>query len=190
MTDDVLSFDVDGEAKASPDALKRLREAIATAISLNEHIEQMASDLKAAEITAREMREKHIPEIMAEIQSDHFSHAVWDIKLTDFVHGGLPKDEAKKKIGIDWLKKNNGGGLIKSVLGVQFGISKHADAVRLAKRLIKEGHPATLVSAVNAGSLKKYARERMKDGAPIDFEALGLYVGKEAKFKLIKGDDE
>jgi hypothetical protein len=188
MADHVDDFDVGtkGEASASPDALVNLRESIQTMIDLEKNIAILEDDLKAAKHSLQSIRTGRLPDLMAEIQSDHFTHDGWECKLTDFVSGSLPKNPNKRAAAIKWLEKNEAGGLIKTDVNLSFGRSQYDEANELADNLIKEGHAVVLSSGVHAQTLQAFARERIRNGDDIDCEVLGLYTGKVVKAIKVK----
>ena len=181
-------FDVgtDGEASASPDALAQLRKNIQEMIDLETVVAQYEDDLKAAKKSLQSLRTGRLPDLMAEIQSDHFSHGGWEVKLTDFVSGSLPKDPEKRKLAMDWLEKHEAEGLIKTDVSMSFGKSQYDEAVTVAESLIEEGHAVNVTSGVHAQTLQAFARERIRNGEEIDAELLGLYTGKVVKATKVK----
>jgi hypothetical protein len=181
-------FDVgtDGEASASPDALVQIRKNIQDMIDLEMTISQYEDDLKAAKHSLQILRTGRLPDLMAEIQSDHFNHGGWDIKLTDFVSGSLPKDPEKRQAALDWLEKNEADGLIKTDVSLAFGRSQFDEATKVAEGLIEEGHAVNVTSGVHAQTLQAFARERIRNGEDIDCEVLGLYTGKVVKATKVK----
>tara|TARA_Y100000310_G_C20666573_1_gene807844 strand:+ start:439 stop:1014 length:576 start_codon:yes stop_codon:yes gene_type:complete len=183
---DDFDLGAEGEAAASPDALKRLRAAIQEQVDLQVAIEQMEDDLKAAKQTLQTIRTGRLPDIMAECQSDHFTHNGWEIKLSEFVSGSLPKDPVKRQLALKWLEKNGGAGLIKTVVAAQFGKGQHGEAVKLGKQMVKDGLAPTIESGVHSASLCSWGRTRIKDGDPIELETLGLFAGKIAKAKKVE----
>jgi hypothetical protein len=188
MSDVADEFDVgtDGEASASPDALVNLRESIQTMIDLEENIAIMEDDLKAAKHSLQSIRTGRLPDLMAEIQSDHFTHDGWECKLNDFVSGSLPKDPVRRAAAIDWLERNEAEGLIKTDVKVVFGRSQYDEAVEVADNLMQEGHAVDVSSGVHAQTLQAFARERIRNGDEIDCELLGLYSGKVVKATKVK----
>ena len=188
MADHAQDFDlgVEGEASASPGVLNRLHKAIQDSIALSEGIEQMEEDAKAARAALHLMRSKVMPDLMVEARSEHFDHAGYDIKLTDFVSGSLPKEEVPRKKAMKWLEKNDGAELIKTEVSMAFGKSQHEDAMKVAKQMEKEGHPVSVSSGVNAQTLQSFARTRIREGKSIDAEVLGLFVGKIVKIKKLE----
>jgi hypothetical protein len=181
----VDEFDLgeDGEATASPDALKRMHEGIKQLITMTEYIEQLEADLKAAASARHILRTVTLPDIMAECQSTAFNHAGYDVEVSDFVSGSLPKDEQKRAKALQWLKDNEGAGNIKTVLTVNFNTNQHNEAMAVADDLNKAGWPLTIGEGVHAQKLQAFARERIRNGEKVDAETLGLFVGKLVKIK-------
>ena len=188
MVDDkVEEFDLgeDGGATASPDALKRMREGIKELITMTEYIEQLEADLKAAVSARHVLRTVKLPDIMAECQSTAFNHAGYDVEVSDFVSGSLPKDEAKRAKALQWLKDNDGADNIKTILTVAFNTKQHNQAMAVADDLRKDGWPLTIGECVNVQTLQAFARERIRNGEKVDAETLGLFVGKLVKIKKV-----
>mgnify|MGYP001032616779 FL=1 len=165
------------------DKLEQLHTLLEETIALEGAVTQMEEDLKAAKATLHNLRTTRIPDLMAELQMEEVSFKGWQVKVDDFVSGSLPKDAEKKAKAIAWLEANDAAGLIKTEVGVSFGRSEHEAANSLWHQLESDGLPATLNSNVHAQTLQAFARQRIRDGDPIDTDALGLYVGKVAKMK-------
>ena len=165
------------------DKLEQLHALLEETIALEGAVTQMEEDLKAAKATLHNLRTTRIPDLMAELQMEEVSFKGWQVKVDDFVSGSLPKDPEKKAKAIAWLEANDAAGLIKTEVGVSFGRSEHEAANSLWHQLESDGLPATLNSNVHAQTLQAFARQRIRDGDPIDTDALGLYVGKVAKMK-------
>lgn len=174
-------FDVG--ASAPSDKLEQLHELLEEAIALEGAVAQMEDDLKAARSALHALRTGRIPDMMAELQMDEVTFKGWSVKVDDFVSGSLPKDASKRAKAIEWLEANDGAGLIKTDVSVSFGRSEREQASSLWHSLESDGLPASLVSSVHAQTLQAFARQRIRDGDPIEPETLGLYVGKVAKMK-------
>ncbi len=183
------AFDIKGgEAQASPDVLARLRKAIAEGVKLHTTIEGVEADLARLKGELHRLRTGRIPDIMAEIQSDDFTHQGWRIKVNDFVSGSLPKDPKKREKAIAWLEKNGGASLIQTFVSVAFPRSQRKTAMEIAKGIEKKGLAPEVETSVHSSTLKAFARERMENGDPIDFATLGLYSGKLAEFTPLDAD--
>lgn len=178
-------FDMGGEATASPDKLEALNAALEEAIQLEETVEQMEEDLKAAKKALHTLRSGRIPDMMDELAMDAVTFRGWKVTINDFVSGSLPKDPEANQRAIRWLEDEGAGGLIKADLVVSFGKSQHNEALDLAGRLESEGLAPKVNSGVHAQTLHAFARERIRNGEPLDLDLLGLYVGKVAKLKKV-----
>lgn len=184
----VDEFDLagDGAASAAPDQLKLLNQKMQEVIDLNEMIEQLEADLKAANATLQNLRTKEMPEIMATIQVDSMTFGGFKFDLDTFVSGSLPKEPDSRAKAIEWLEKHDGAELITSDVEVKFARSEHEEAVKIYDFLSAQGLSAVLNSGVHAQTLQAFARRRLADGEDIDFDVLGLYHGKVVKFKSVE----
>ena len=180
-----FDFEGQGEATASPDALDRLNEKLGEAIELRESVDQMEADLAAAKKSLNHLTTTIIPDMMAEIGMEECTQRGWKIKVGEFVSGSLPKEEAARARAIKWLEDNDAGELLKTSVSVTFGRSQHDDAVAIAKQIEQDGFAPMLESTVHPQTLQAFARERLKDGQPLDIETLGLYTGRVARFKRL-----
>jgi hypothetical protein len=186
MTDEAdFSFEDQGDAPASPDSLGRLNEKLAEAIDLKAAVDQMEEDLKAAKQQLNLLNTSVIPDMMTEMGMDEVVQRGWKVKVGEFVSGSLPKDETGKALAIDWLTAHEGAELLKTNLTVVFTRSQHNEALALADTVTKEGFAPKVESTVHPQTLLAYARERLKNGEPLDTEVLGLYTGRVAKFSKI-----
>jgi len=143
----------------------------------------MEEDLKAIKKTLHHLKNSRIPDLMDQMQMEEVSFKGWKVKIDDFVSGTLPRDPEKHAKAVRWLEENDAGGLIKTDLSLSFGKSQHNEALNLAGRLESEGLAPEVKSGVHPQTLRAFARERLRNGDPLDVEALGLYIGKTAKMK-------
>jgi hypothetical protein len=180
-----FSFEEQGAAPAAPDALARLNEKLAEAIDLKNTVDQMEEDLGAAKKQLNTLNTQIIPDMMAELGMEEVTQRGWKIKVGEFVSGSLPKDEQAKQRAIDWLIEHDAGELIKTKLSVDFSRSQHNEALSLAHEIEQQGFAPNVDSTVHPQTLAAFARERLKNGEPLDTEVLGLYTGRVAKFKRV-----
>lgn len=184
---DASEFDLgEGAAQAAPNTLANLNASLEEAVALELMCDQMEEDLKAAKKTLQTMKTGRIPDLMAELQMDECVHKGWRVKISDFVSGSLPADTEKRAKAIRWLEENEGGGLIKTELSIEFAKSQHNEALSMAEELHSQGYAPKVDSGVHSATLQAFARERIKNGDSIDTEILGLYTGKVAKFGKVK----
>jgi hypothetical protein len=179
----VSDFDIGGGAEQSaPSSLETLNRSLEEAIALEEMVEQLEADLKAAKTTLNALKTNRIPDMMAEMMMDEVSWNGWKVKISDFVSGSLPSDPEKRAKAIQWLEDNEAAALIKTEVKVEFGKSQHNEALSVAADLQRIGFAPKVDSGVHASTLQAFARERIRNGEAIDTEMLGLYTGKIAKF--------
>lgn len=180
---DAEEFDV-GSA-AAPDKIQALNSLLQDAVSMEEAVAQMEEDLKAAKRTLHALTAKRIPDLMDEIGLDSVTFSGWQVKVQDFVSGSLPKEADKRASALDWLKDAGAGGLIRTEISLAFGPAEHDAALELRRRLVSNGYDPEMDVGVNSQSLCAFARERIRNGEPVDADLLGLYVGKVAKLKRL-----
>ena len=181
-----FSFD-EGATGVAPDSLDRLNRKLEEAMSLNSSIEQMEDDLKAAKKQLNFLNTSIIPDMMAELGMTSTTQRGYEVKISEFVNGSLPKEPEKRMKAINWLENHDGGDLIKTNMTINFSKSQHNEALDLAVRITEEGFAPTVESTVHPQTLMAYARERMKNGEVLDIETLGLFAGRVAKYTKVKG---
>ena len=178
-------FDVGGGGgeKSPPDSLARLTDMARELLQMEEVVEQMESDLKAAKSSLQSMRTGRIPDLMNEIGIGSITVNNRTVELFDFVSGSLPKDPERRLKAINWLESVGAGGLLKTEVSVEFSRNQHNTALALADDLRNQGFAPIALSNIAPQTLLKFARDRIASGEEIDFDILGLYTGKVAKVK-------
>jgi hypothetical protein len=109
------------------------------------------------------------------------------LNLSTYVSGSLPKEEEDRKNAIDWLIKNDAGGLIKTVITIKMDRSFFDRAKKTFDRLKKIGIDVTLETTVHPKTLQSFVSEVIssdKQGfSKIPLELLGVDVGSFVKIK-------
>ena len=184
---DTDGFDIGGGAeKSAPGHLALLNRHLEEAVALENAAEQLENDLKATRGSLQILKTKTIPDLMAEMMLDEIVWNGWKAKIADFVSGALPQDPERRAKAIQWLEEHEGGALIKTEVSVSFGKSQRNEAMAIAADIERAGFAPNVAFGVHSATLQAFARERIKNGDPIDTEALGLYVGKVVKFGKVK----
>ena len=178
-------FDLGG-ASALPDKMDALNAALEEAVALEQTVAQMEEDLKAVKKSLNALKGSRIPDLMGELQMESVVFRGWQVRIDDFVSGSLPREGEGHEQAVRWLEEHGAGGLIKTDLTLAFGKSQHNEALDLAGRLEAEGLAPSVKSGVHAQTLHAFARERIRNGEPLDIEILGLYIGKVAKMKQVQ----
>lgn len=175
-----------GSAAADPGSLQRLNDLADEAVQLEQLAATMEDDLAAIKKSLNNLKTKVLPEIMAELGVENITRNGIKLSVHDFVSGSLPKEEDKRKAAIAWLEAHDGGGLIKTNIELVFGREFRDEATELVRSLTEQGHNPVVDEGVHSSTLQSYARERLKSGAEIDTELLGLYTGTTVKITLPK----
>lgn len=175
-------FDVGASAPA-PGAKAELSALIKKFFAQDDLVRNLEEDLKAAKASLQKLRTLTIPDKMAEVGFDSVKLDGKTVTVEPFVSGSLPSDPTKKAAAIAWLIENGASDLIKTTVEVEFGKSEHNVALDTAARLRESGLEPDVSEGVHAQTLGAFARERIRNGDPIDTEILGLFTGRVAKVK-------
>jgi hypothetical protein len=180
-------FDLPRELPPAGDSvLAALRKEIQECGRLTEEAEAAEAAAKKANKELLHKRLHVIPDLMLQIQSDDFTHAGLRIQLKTLVSGVLPKDAPNKEAAIRWLDENDGGGIIKMMLSMDFPRSMREEALAVHDMLVDNGQSPIVETGVHSQTLQAFARERMKEGKPIDLDVLGLKLYKIASVEPVK----
>lgn len=151
--------------------------------------EEDAAERVRMQYTARRMRieEEDLPELMLEARAKSF--ALEDgttISVKPDVYVSI--SEERKPVVFDWLRKNNYGGLIKTVVSVEFVRGQEKEAAKLHDALSKKGYAAEITEAVHAQTMKAFVNEQLREGKNIPLELFGArpVTKAQAKFPTTK----
>jgi hypothetical protein len=183
--EDQAEFDLPQPDSSRP-GLPALDKVLREAIDLESLVVQQESELKATKAALQRIKTGTIPDMMAELQMEKMTFMGWEVSVSDFVSGSLPKEPEKRSAAVNLLVGYGAEGLIKTEVKATFGRSQHNAAIDLAQRLVEEGFSAEIESGVHTQTLCKFARDRIEAGEQIDLDILGLYTGKVAKIKEVK----
>ena len=187
MTDDFGgAFDMGDQAPQAPATLANLQKTLEEATSLEELVDQMEEDLKAAKKNLNYIKSQKIPDMMSELQMSATTYNGWKVSVHDFVSGSLPKEEENRDKAINWISEHGGEDLIKTQVTAEFGRSGHNEAMSLTAELQEQGYNVSAKSGVHPQTLCAWVRERLKKGEEIDIDTIGIYTGKVAKFEKVR----
>lgn len=176
-----------GITAPAADQLKSLETMIGEAVSFAEQVEAAELLVKHLKSEQKELLEKTIPDAMASAGVDSFkTKGGVSVSVRDFVNGSLPKGLAERKAAIEWLTDAGAVGLLKTKLELEFGRGDHNWAQEVKSKLDAVGASYKEKEDVHPQTLAAFARERMKNGEPVDLQALGLYAGRAAKIEVKK----
>lgn len=175
-------FDV-GASSAPATDLGELNALVRDLFDAETAVANLDADLKAAKARFQKLRTFTIPEKMAELGVDALKFGGKTVSVEPFVSGSIPSDPVRRAAAIAWLVENGASDLIKTEVAVSFGKSEHNSALSTAATLKEAGLEPAVSETVHSQSLCAFARERIKNGDPIDPETLGLFTGRVAKIK-------
>lgn len=174
-----------GGASAPPATLARITKTAQRIVELEADIEAMEEQTAAYKKDLHKLKTETLPELMGAASMKEFTLTDGtEIEITEFCSGSLPKDPERRKKALELLVKYNAASLIKTQISLAFDRTDRARADKFMMQLTKAGYQFEAGEGVNAQTLAAFARERLRDGAPIDLDALGLYAGKTTKVKL------
>lgn len=176
----------EGAAQAAPTITEALQRAIEEAIAQEQLVEKLEDDLKAAKQLLYAYRSRTIPDILMELGVDELTFHGWKIKVDDFVGGNLPTDPQKREHAIQLLHEYGADSLLKVEVKANFGKGESLLAREVESMLRNAGYDPEYKESIHSQTLQAFARQRLRDGDPIDAEGLGLMIGKVAKLKQVK----
>lgn len=163
------------------DSMKRLsslastlRETKGKIVKLNE----ILSDLQKLEAS---IEFEDMPELMKELDMKEFTLTDGTkIEVKDDLACGITqenRDPAHK-----WLRDNNFGGIIKTLVTQQYGPGELEKALKNAEAITElTGHPAAVAESIHAGTLKAFLKEQRAKGTKIPAKLFGLFPFSRAK---------
>lgn len=146
------------------------------------NIQATEETLKLIKKRAIRLREETIPSAMQEMG---LQKLVLDtgqtITIKQEVYANISEENKTKAFG--WLEKNNFGGLIKSVIKIEFGRDRLDEASYLCERLKDQGHSPEFIETVHASTLKAFLREQISKGTKVPLDFFGARPVWIAKIK-------
>jgi len=144
-------------------------------------VEEELSILKADVL---KIEREDMPNLMAEV-------GLQEIKLTNGSVITIKEDvdarisDVNRPAAYDWLLRNGYGGIIKTVVSVQFGKGEHDNAEAATRTLQNEfsDRPVALEETVHPMTLKAFVKERMTSGDPVPMDLFGVYAYSKAVIK-------
>jgi hypothetical protein len=173
-------FDIGPQINSN--ALPLLQHKLGEAAALQEQIETLEADLKAAKASNHQLTTVEIPELMGSMNMDALDFEGWHVAIRDHVSGSLPKDETARAEAIKLLESYGAGDLIKTTVAMEFTKEERETAKKVFEFLQGRKLDPSMSEGIHPQTLGAFLRERLQNGEPVDGEALGLFVGKQAKF--------
>jgi hypothetical protein len=181
-----VNEDIDFSADAAPaeDSLKRVQRLAALLVEQAQEVimaQQAATDAMAA---FQRTERTDLPELMREVGLTELVLADGSkVKLTDEFECSLTRE--RKASGLSWLKDNGYGGLIKTVVSLDFDRGEGEKAQELANKVMElTGREAVVQEDVHASTLKSFIRERREKGETPPEDIFGIHPFTRAALTL------
>jgi hypothetical protein len=190
------------EAEASSDKLDKIVALVKEGAAIQEAIENLTEALKVNVGRFNRIKQVELVNLMKEANMGKYESEDGKIKtkLDNYVSGSLPKDEHDREEALKVLEEAGGVALIKTDIAVRFPKSMHnaaKDFFVKVQELLKEYDPEGEIDfepdfkeGVHAASLQAFAREKIRKGEELNYEALGLTVGQHVKFEFYEEDEK
>lgn len=153
----------------SMDELSSLAHALTEA---DRAVEAAEEELKRRKEFARVLREETLPCAMQELNLTNITLSTGEkIGMKQEVYVSIPV--ARKEEAFSWLESNGFGGLIKTVVSLQFGKGELQAAQDTCDQLNVLGFDPEMKRDVNAQTLKAWAREQLTEGREFPMDLFG-----------------
>lgn len=143
-------------------------------------VDRLEAELKAAKAAHRMVIETMLPDAMLQAGLRKYETADGHkVEVVPFVDCSIRSEF--KRDAFEWLLAHGHGGIIKTEVTVKFAAGDK-EARSLAAKLATDGYTFDVDDSIHAGTLKKWAREALEEGATLpDF--FSVYSGARATIK-------
>lgn len=140
----------------------------------------LEEDLKNAKAAALKTKREDLPELMREFGLLELRLDTGQrIEVKEDIECKIP--ENRRTEAMAWLNGHGFGGLIKTVVTVEFGRGEIETAEQLAGKLIDDGLPAVALETVHPATLKAFVNEQLAAGQSVPFDLFGVFPYSFAK---------
>jgi len=176
-----------GEADASPIALEKAKSLAQECLTAQARIERLAAEEQLLKGRVNHLKTVAIPDALKQAGISSFTAGEQTVVMEDFVAGTLPKEEKARQKALDLFEKYGGGGLIRTIITIDFAKEDHDKAVKLYKELRKNNAlNIELKSDIHNQTYLAFIRERLEGGKKLDAKTLNVFIGNTTKFKTDK----
>ncbi len=167
------------------DGLARLSKLADEQFDAETQVAIIEAQLRAAQKKVRDLSEFKIPELMDELEVTTFkTKSGVSIEVVDKL--SARKLTQAHAPALEWLRDNDQGGLIKTLVGVPFTAGSESDADDLVEQLSGQGILATKNVEVNPASLKSAITTMKTEGVDVPLKLLGAFERRVAKVEAKK----
>ncbi len=167
------------------DGLTRLSKLADEQFDAETQVTLIEAQLRAAQKKVRDLSEFKIPELMDELEMTSFkTKSGVSIEVLDKLSAGQLTQANPD--ALEWLRENDQGGLIKTLVSVPFTAGSEADADELVEQLSGEGIASTKSLMVHQSSNAAAIASMLKEGIDVPIKLLKGYQRRVAKVSAKK----
>lgn len=150
-------------------AIAELEARVRELASLERVLEGLGEQAETAAKRARQLREDVIPRLMEDLENVDGVQALPDgtrVEVEPKVYAKIP--EETEEAAFAWLEANGYGEIIKRQIVVAFRTGQKKEAEALLEELRGRFAAVKKTSDVHSSTLGKWARDRLREGRPVD----------------------
>lgn len=167
------------------DGLTRLSQLADDMFDAETNVARAEAELQAAKKVASNLAEHDLPDLMDDLELTSFvSKSGVSVSVLDKVSAG--KLTQANPEALEWLRQNNQGGLIKTLVSVPFTAGSESDADDLVEQLAGEGFASTKGMEVHHSSNAAAIKAMLADGVDVPIKLLKGYQRRVAKITVKK----
>lgn len=154
-----------------------VREKVAALVAAINRVETAEAELAAAKAEREHLETKVLPEAFGELGIAKVTIDGVEAKLSTMARGSLPKDEAERRVAIDWLAANGYADFVKCIVASSWGRGEYDKAKAEYDRLRGDNSAVTtLAEDVHWKTLCKIAKDRFLAGQDVPLQTLGVTI--------------
>jgi transcriptional regulator of NAD metabolism len=174
-----FNFELGEEEKTERQkALTRLNDLAKLQAQYEEDVNNFMKELAAAQARLKEVSEKLIPEVMAEMElKETKTEDGIRVEIKESLRASIAQGDMEKQAqAFKWLEDNGHGHLIKREFKIEFGKSEEKWANQFEGQLKRRKKPlhAKRKQSVHHGTLAAFLTEQLKKGVEVP---LGIFNG-------------
>ena len=180
-----MAQDAAAPAVSTEDALAQISQ-LARAMVEQELVVKAAEEaLRAAKANYIRIEQEDLPTVMASVGLKAFKlDNGFTVEIKDDVQASIT--EENKPAAHAWLEDNNFGGLIKSVVSMQFGKGDLEKAQKAITPLTEAGFEPEMTESVHWSTLCKFLREQLETPDPEHPVPMELFSARPIKWAKLK----
>ena len=178
-----INFEGDAVTNIKQESLQSVASLLQEQLKLEELIESLEETVKIQKDNLRKLSGETIPTKMAELglTATEMSDGS-KVKVVEDIYVSIPKDAKRSTACYQWLTDNGLGDIIKTQVGIAFGMGEKQQAEKL-QDYIKEtlGYIPEVKISVHPSTLKATFRKWHEEGRSVPDNMFNLFIGLKTK---------